>query len=76
MSTETVVRELDRRINDGFDVRLLWDSRTNRVFVAIEGRRGDSLEFEVHAGDALEAFHHPFAYANDHESRSPLLGRC
>jgi hypothetical protein len=75
-TTETVVRELDRRINDGFDVRLLWNSQTNRVFVAVEGRRGDSLEFEVGAADALEAFHHPFAYANDFESRSLPLDHC
>ena len=35
-TSDTSVRELDRRVNDGFDVRLLWNSRTNRVFVAIE----------------------------------------
>ena len=68
-STETVVRELDRRINDGFDVRLLWHSQTNRVFVAVEGRHGDTLEFEVAPADTLEAFHHPFAYAADRASR-------
>ena len=74
-TTETVVRELDRRINDGFDVRLLWHSQTHRVFVNVEGRHGDSLEFEVAPADALEAFYHPFAYANDYESRSLSLDR-
>ena len=75
-TTQTMVRELDRRINDGFDVRLLWHSQANRVFVAVEGRAGDSLEFEVAPADALEAFHHPFAYANDYESRLLALDRC
>lgn len=75
MSTtaETVVRELDRRVNDGFDVSLLWHSATNRVFVAVEGRLGDSLEFEVAPADALEAFHHPFAYAGDHAREVPCV---
>lgn len=62
----TTVRELDRRINDGFDVRLLWNSRTNSVFVAIEDQRdGNAFEFQVDSANALEAFQHPFAYASN-----------
>jgi hypothetical protein len=74
---ETVVRELDRRFNDGFDVRLLWNPRTNRVFVAIEDERdGNSFEFRVDAANALEAFRHPFAYASNHyDLRSQPLER-
>ena len=77
-TTETVVRELDRRFDDGFDVRLLWNSRTNRVFVAIEDRRdGYAFEFRVDAANALEAFHHPFAFAtNQYDLRSQPLERC
>jgi hypothetical protein len=77
-TTETLVRELDRRFNDGFDVRLLWNSRTNRIFVAIEDQRdGNSFEFRVDAANALEAFHHPFAYASNHyDVRSQPLERC
>lgn len=64
-TTEAALRELDRRANDGFDVRLLWNPRTNRVFVTVEDQRGgDSFALEVEAPDALEAFHHPFAYRN------------
>ena len=76
-TTETVVRELDRRVNDGFDVSLLWHSATNRVFVAVEGLRlGDSLEFEVAPADALAAFHHPFAHASNlYDLRSQPLER-
>ena len=60
---QSVVRELDHRRNDGIDVSLLWNSRTNHVFVAVEDqRRGESVEFNVPGADALDAFHHPYAY--------------
>ena len=66
MSTtpEAEVRELDRRTNDGIDVRLLWNSHTNRVSVAVkDDRSGESFELEIDSVDALAAFHHPFAHA-------------
>ena len=60
------VHELDQRSNDGIDVRLLWNSLTNRVSVAVEDQRaGESFEIDVvDPEDALIAFHHPYAYAN------------
>ena len=62
---EIGVRELDRRTNDGIDVALLWNPRTNQLFVAVEDERlGRSFELEVEAADALDAFRHPYAYAN------------
>jgi hypothetical protein len=61
---ETEFRELDRRKNDGIDVSLLWNSRTNRVSVAVaDERSGESFEFEIDSADARAAFHHPFAHA-------------
>ena len=66
MSTtpKTEVRELDRRTSDGIDVRLLWNSHTNRVSVAVKDERfGESFEFDADSADALAAFHHPFAHA-------------
>jgi hypothetical protein len=60
---ETEFRELDRRTNDGIDVRLLWNSHTNRVSVAVKDERsGESFDFEIDSADALVAFHHPFAH--------------
>ena len=57
-------RELDHRHANGIDVRLLWDSCTNSVSVAVEDERlGEVLEFEVPAAEALAAFQHPYAYA-------------
>jgi len=77
-TTETEVRELDRRVNDGFDVRLLWDSETGRVFVAIEDERyGEWITLDVDPADALEAFHHPFSYSRTvHDSTSQRLSAC
>ena len=57
-------RELDRRTGDGIEVRLLWHPNTNRVSVAVEdSRRGESFQLEVDGDQALDAFHHPYAYA-------------
>jgi hypothetical protein len=66
MSTrsEIGVRELDRRSNEGIDVTLLWDPQTDCVFVAVEdSRRGECFRIDVAAADALDAFHHPYVYA-------------
>ncbi len=59
-----VMHELDHRSNDGIDVRLLWSSGTNRVSIAVaDGRAGEWFAFEVAPADAVDAFHHPYAYA-------------
>jgi len=64
-TTEIGIRELDHRQANGIGVALLWDSETNRVFVTVDdARQGYSLELDVEPGDALDAFHHPFAYAS------------
>jgi YD repeat-containing protein len=61
---DPAIRELDRRNGDGIDVRLFWDSQSNRVCVFVEDERsGESLRFGVAAADALEAFRHPYPYA-------------
>ncbi len=63
---QSAIRELDHRTNDGLDVRLLWNSRTNQVFVAVEDpRSGDLFEVTVSGADALDAFHHPYVYCAD-----------
>ena len=68
--SEIGVRELDRRSNDGIDVTLLWNPQSDRLFVTLEDeRRGDWFEIDVDAGTALDAFHHPYAYANRNADR-------
>ena len=57
-------RELDHRNGDGIDVTLLWDDDADDVLVAVENEHtGDVLRIAVERADALDAFHHPFAYA-------------
>jgi len=61
----TSMRELHSRISDGLHVRLLWCESDGRVFVAVnDSKTGDAFSTEVRErGRALDAFHHPFAYA-------------
>ena len=58
------LHELDQRTGDGFAVTLLWNSRTDAVFVTVaDSRTGDLFRIAVDRRDALEAFHHPYAYS-------------
>lgn len=64
-TTSTLTRELDSRVSDGIEVRLLWRAQDDRVLVAVrDGRTGDAFSVEV-ADDqrVLDVFHHPYAYA-------------
>lgn len=57
-------RELAHRISDGIEVTLYWSKPSDRITIAVvDSRSDDALEFEVDAGDALNAFNHPYAYA-------------
>jgi hypothetical protein len=60
---EFAIRELDHRRSDGIEVTLLWNTRTSEVVVAVSERDGGRFEFAAHPAEALEAFHHPYAYA-------------
>lgn len=56
--------ELAHRAEDGIDVWLYWQRATNRVFVAVwDLRTGESFRLDVGGACALDAFHHPYAYA-------------
>jgi hypothetical protein len=57
------IRELDHRASDGIEVRLLWNAETKAVLVSVAERDGVGFEFQVPPTDALDAFHHPYAYA-------------
>ena len=64
MSPATSTRELAAREGDGIAVRLLWHPRENAVTVSVEDTRvGDCFQLAVAPERALDAFHHPFAYA-------------
>ena len=68
-TSDRVIRELDHRSSDGVRVTLLWSMRTNRVFVSLVDGRDDSfMHFEVAPAEALDAFQHPYAYAERRRS--------
>jgi hypothetical protein len=57
------IRELDRRNAHGIELALLWEPQTDHFFVAVTDEwANDRLQLRVHAADALDAFHHPYAY--------------
>ena len=63
-SAATERRELAHRMSNGIEVTLLWTKSTNRVMIAVaDTHSGEELEFEVDGSRALDAFHHPYAYA-------------
>jgi hypothetical protein len=67
MSAETtpLIRELDCRVSDGIEVRLLWRPHDEVVLVAVsDARTEESFAIEVREGEnPLDVFHHPYAYA-------------
>ena len=72
-TSDTEIRELGRRRNDGIDVTLFWNSGSNGVFVVVEDERGgEAFRLDVAAADALDAFHHPYAYLAGEERQHAL----
>ena len=63
---ETVERErkeLDHRVGDGFEVRLLWGQDDGELTVVVDDWRTDEhFEIPARPDNALEVFKHPFAY--------------
>jgi hypothetical protein len=57
-----VVELADRHSND-LDVALFWGRRSGRLWVKVTHRRtGRSARIAATPSNALEVFHHPFAY--------------
>ena len=55
--------EIDFRSSGGIDVSLLWHRRTNRVSISVsDSKTGDRFAIPVRPEEALDAFHHPYAY--------------
>ena len=67
--TRKGTRELAYRAADGVEVSLLWPVGGHRVLVQVRDQTSDrSFELSVHADKALDAFHHPYAYAASRNS--------
>jgi hypothetical protein len=69
----TSIRELDTRVNDGLQVRLLWCEHDGQLWVAVlDTRTGETFKVQVQAGEQpLDVFHHPYAYAAHHGVSTP-----
>jgi len=59
------IRELDHRTADGVEVALLWDASRDFLSVVVsDTRAGEAFELVLdERDDALDVFHHPYAYA-------------
>jgi hypothetical protein len=67
-----MIEELDQRESNGISVSLLWDRRTNAVSVYVyDATNEEGFELACDADNALDIFHHPFAYA---ARRNPSYG--
>jgi hypothetical protein len=56
--------ELDHRSTDGLEVTLLWRPETDAVWVKVfDAKTADDFDLEVDPAEAMDAFHHPYAYA-------------
>ena len=63
-----ISRELAHRQQDGLEVTLLWDARSNEVWIELADERTEiAFAFGVDAKLALDAFYHPYAF-------TPVLG--
>jgi hypothetical protein len=56
-------RELDHRSSNGIDVTLSWCPARELLYVTVLDDAGDSFELVVEPHEALEVFHHPYAFA-------------
>ena len=66
------IRELAERASSGMLVRLLWKQGTSVVWVEVSSPESDqALAILVPPERALDAFHHPYAYAS---LRSSVVG--
>jgi hypothetical protein len=68
MATTTTVngslRELAHRENDGVEVTLYWNQRSDALVVSVlDARTGDFFELEAPRESALDVFYHPYWYA-------------
>jgi hypothetical protein len=58
------IAELDYRECNGVTISLQWSRHSNRLSVVVEDNpRGESFTVPARPENALEIFHHPYAYA-------------
>jgi hypothetical protein len=65
-------RELAERSSNGTQVRLLWRHGTRQLWVEVREPDDRVLAIPVQPDRALDAFHHPYAYARSRRLRLPV----
>ena len=71
--SRATLSELAHREQDGLEVTLLWDARSNEVTIEVVDQRNESsLRAAVPGRLALNAFHHPYAYVLGNEGSRGL----
>lgn len=64
MDAEARIVDLAERHSSDLDVVLLWARRSGRLWVVVTHRTtGRTASIAASAANALDVFHHPFAYA-------------
>jgi hypothetical protein len=69
------IRELAARASNGTQVRLFWRQGTKLLWVEVREPDDRVLAIPVRPERALDAFHHPYAYASGH-APTPGVGAC
>ena len=65
ITTRQSRRELAHRSSNGIEVTLFWGPARNEVVVEVfDHGTGHLFELTVPSDRALDAFHHPYAYAS------------
>jgi hypothetical protein len=64
MTIQTPRRELAHRVSNGIEVTLFWGPISGEVIVEVVDHSSEHFfELSVPSECALDAFHHPYAYA-------------
>jgi len=72
--SHAALKELAYRNQNGLEVTLLWDSRSNEVSIEVIDQLDESsFRFPIPGHLALNGFHHPYAYAQSHEDHCDRL---
>ncbi len=64
MTDTDMPQELAHRSTNGIEVSLLWSRADGALSVfVVDGRSGKTMRIEARSDNALDVFHHPYAYA-------------
>jgi len=70
-NTQKPTRELAQRLSGTVEVLLLWHPAIEQVELPVcDLATGTGFHLDVAPGNALDAFHHPYAYAAGREARA------